>query len=45
MEMHSIPQDEVIAWLLAHGADIIQNMDDTSASAPWVNLRYFVTKP
>jgi ubiquinone/menaquinone biosynthesis C-methylase UbiE len=45
MEMHSIPKDEVIAWLLRHGAKILQAMDDTSAGPNWVSFRYFVTKP
>ncbi|MDQ3830924.1 MAG: class I SAM-dependent methyltransferase [Candidatus Tectomicrobia bacterium] len=45
MEMHSIPQDEVLAWLLRHGAKILQVMDDTSAGPTWVSFRYFVTKP
>lgn len=46
MEMYGIKPEEVVASLEAHGAKIVDVMQDQTPPAPqdWVSFRYYVTK-
>lgn len=44
MDMFGIPRPQVIAWLTAHGGNVVAVQPDGSADRHWTSFRYIVVK-
>lgn len=44
MEMHAVPQDEVLKLIRIGGGKIVNIQDDFSCGDDWLSFRYFITK-
>lgn len=44
MEMHGIPTDELINFIIENGGKVLGVREDQSAGPEWSSFRYFVTK-
>lgn len=44
MEMHGVPKDKLLAFLVKNKAIVLDVQDDSWSGPPWYSFKYFVTK-